>query len=358
MRFERGSDLPRNALKSFARETDADTPRGRHPVNWEAVMDVQLDLWKHWQSDVGRTFARGFAQSLRDKGDDAHGGMDLADIEAKKIYQADPISVTEDVLTLVEAAYPTFEIEPLRGSDLLTTHGFVLLPRPYVMRDVSKKRIAIRALAWMPAHQEAVPEQEAEERFGINISMYTYLYDEDDDFNGDILREWQDYRERGGQSRPSNFDLVHITTWWFGQSWDKMAGDLVLPEDEQRAEAGMEGFKSTFQFFQAFLRIAQQTITRSDVRRAPRGQRKRAKREEFEDDPFVTIITLRRHESTGEGSGEPANYSHRFIVRGHWRNQWYPSLGEHRQKWIGGYVKGPEDAELIVKPTRAFEVVR
>jgi hypothetical protein len=37
------------------------------------------------------------------------------------------------------------------------------------------------------------------------------------------------------------------------------------------------------------------------------------------------------------------------MVRGHWRNQWYPSLNAHRQRWISPYVKGPEDEELVLK---------
>jgi hypothetical protein len=53
-----------------------------------------------------------------------------------------------------------------------------------------------------------------------------------------------------------------------------------------------------------------------------------------------------------------ANYSHRFIVSGHWRNQWYASGQVHRQIWISPYVKGPEDQPLVVRPRRVFSLVR
>jgi hypothetical protein len=69
------------------------------------------------------------------------------------------------------------------------------------------------------------------------------------------------------------------------------------------------------------------------------------------------IVRLRREagdEPPGEENGE-ANYSHRFIVSGHWRNQWYPSEKLHRQIWISPYVKGPEDKPLIVRPRRVFQ---
>jgi hypothetical protein len=35
------------------------------------------------------------------------------------------------------------------------------------------------------------------------------------------------------------------------------------------------------------------------------------------------------------------------VVRGHWRNQWYPSLNARRPLWIAPYLKGPDDAPLL-----------
>ena len=47
--------------------------------------------------------------------------------------------------------------------------------------------------------------------------------------------------------------------------------------------------------------------------------------------------------------GEPVNWTHRWLVDGFWRSQWFPSLGRHRQIWISPYVKGPEDLPLVIK---------
>lgn len=47
-------------------------------------------------------------------------------------------------------------------------------------------------------------------------------------------------------------------------------------------------------------------------------------------------------------TGEGTEWNHRWIVRGHWRNQWYPSTQVHRPKYVPSYVKGPEDKPLIV----------
>lgn len=51
-------------------------------------------------------------------------------------------------------------------------------------------------------------------------------------------------------------------------------------------------------------------------------------------------------------SGSRREYSHRFIVRGFWRNQAYGKNHElRRRQWIPPFVKGPADKPLIAKET-------
>lgn len=66
----------------------------------------------------------------------------------------------------------------------------------------------------------------------------------------------------------------------------------------------------------------------------------------------VTTITLRRLRSIDEFPADDASrtYSHRWIVRGHWRRQAYgPGHGQRRPVWVPSYIKGPPDAPLLVK---------
>lgn len=70
----------------------------------------------------------------------------------------------------------------------------------------------------------------------------------------------------------------------------------------------------------------------------------------------VTCASLRhnRYTSDAERAAEARNYSHRWIVRGHMRNQ---PIGprnakggqQHMRVWIAPYVKGPEEKPLILK---------
>lgn len=62
--------------------------------------------------------------------------------------------------------------------------------------------------------------------------------------------------------------------------------------------------------------------------------------------PEICVITLRTPEPqpvTVEQEARNIEWSHRWVVRGHSRNQYYPSTGEHRTIWIESYEKGPED---------------
>jgi hypothetical protein len=70
----------------------------------------------------------------------------------------------------------------------------------------------------------------------------------------------------------------------------------------------------------------------------------------------VTCASLRRYHYTNdaEREAEARDYSHRWIVRGHMRNQ---PIGprnakggqQHQRVWIAPYVKGPEDKPLVLK---------
>lgn len=70
----------------------------------------------------------------------------------------------------------------------------------------------------------------------------------------------------------------------------------------------------------------------------------------------VRMVILRENvhspRGDGTGGGSRREYSHRFIVRGFWRNQAYGKNHElRRRQWIPPFVKGPADKPLIAKDT-------
>jgi hypothetical protein len=76
------------------------------------------------------------------------------------------------------------------------------------------------------------------------------------------------------------------------------------------------------------------------------------------DSEQVRFIDLR---PVSKSYREPTNeqrdvdWKCQWLVTGHHRNQWYPSLNDHRMIWVAPYIKGPEDAPL---KERIYRVVR
>lgn len=72
-----------------------------------------------------------------------------------------------------------------------------------------------------------------------------------------------------------------------------------------------------------------------------------------EDAPYrphheTRVVQLRAFSAFDLNKGESGRqYHHRWIVRMHKVNQWYPSEGVHRIIWRGPYIKGPENAPLL-----------
>lgn len=78
------------------------------------------------------------------------------------------------------------------------------------------------------------------------------------------------------------------------------------------------------------------------------------------DDAVEIVHLTRRSRGEGErqGSRVPTIRASQWKVRGHYRNQWYPSLGEHRRLWIADHTAGPSDAPMrerqrvyVIRPT-------
>jgi hypothetical protein len=93
-----------------------------------------------------------------------------------------------------------------------------------------------------------------------------------------------------------------------------------------------------------------QTVAQLERVLPDRAERRRAARAGANLNEF-TVVQLRRRTPVNhpdEGQAEAVNWSRRWMVSGHWRRQWYPSLQDHRAVWVHGYVKGPEDKPLVL----------
>lgn len=151
---------------------------------------------------------------------------------------------------------------------------------------------------------------------------------------------------------------IYATSWLFGEkpgiteystTWLEQHGAI---EDDDAP-------RRMFQFVLAAQQwLSQKILTTKEVA-LDRPARRRASRV-MELVSSVKVIALRAYESSSGQTSErrEIDWSHRWIVSGHWRKQLHPSTGESVPTWIGPHIKGPEDKPLKVDGARVFGVVR
>jgi hypothetical protein len=97
----------------------------------------------------------------------------------------------------------------------------------------------------------------------------------------------------------------------------------------------------------AALYLMSQRLTMRVAHPIDRHTRKRMAKQNTELPPILRVISLRRMEQERpKGASHPVDWQWKWEVRGHWRNQFCPSTGDHKPVFIEAYIKGPEEKPL------------
>ena len=273
---------------------------------WHRAFDMQMELWLRTSStSVEEKIAayRAIGGEVDDKA-----AEQTVHALTKTLFLADPFFVSADMCQLIEAAHRTFKPEPFQASDFLSPCGFLWFDRPVVVPLADgAEPIGFCAFTWIYLAQDAASEDTP---VGIVLSVFNSEPPNDDP----VMQA---------------FKLVR-----FGEPPDEGTGWWPLMQTTLRL---MAEFRPASRY----------------SARPERAARRRAKRLKFPERE-VTVVRLRRERASSERLGGTADYRFRFMVSGHWRNQWFPSLGEHRQVWIAPYVKGPDEKPFRPPHGRAF----
>lgn len=208
-------------------------------------------------------------------------------------------------------------MKSFRLGDLPSKHGVVGFGEPFMLAN----GVSVDAVAWGVADIEE----------GASLQLA--------------------FRMERGDGRPSWIDnmVQHID---FQEGRDLELPPLVAPgdgvDDPELAEIWSR-YASMLRIYFAAMGLMQ-IPTVAEMRPLPvpaKVAKKRAKKGRV--DPEVRIVTLRpmRNENvTHSPSGR--KYHHRWLVRGHWRNQACgPKQSERKRTWVPSYTKGPDGAPLI-----------
>ena len=362
---------------------------------WHEAYDAQMGLWRWVRTEAGAYYLRrGWEVTSRDCTESSAQLLKrIYMAEEGKLLDAEPIFVSREMCEVVAAAAPGFQPEVLLPTDLLTAHGFLYFEKPFEVKDRFEQPFVIKAISWAPLLSDRLERRDEldkaldEKQTLLNFLAgkdYVKMWDEieadparlavtpDEDF--DLPEVLESARELGWQ--PDGLAITvyqevpdhareywnnsaagklgplpamtggHYTPWWFGMSFEGNEVDVL---------GNPTGAEWWWKITQTTFRLMQQRLSTRTRHKPSRPARRSARRIGFPDENEVLVVRLRREQS--ESHGEPtgdAHYSHRFIVHGFWRNQWYPSAKMHRQIYIDDFVKGPDDAPLIVRPRRAF----
>jgi hypothetical protein len=307
------------------------------------VMDELLDARKLWDTQRFREIA--VMDTIPEEGAtdaDVENAIRILSTERRILDSPDIFFVEPDMHRLILAAMETFEPEPLLSTDLITTTGFVRLPESIEVPSVTESPSGFRRInpemteGYSPAHSafgwetQGLAVEGSEELLTGKGLLLTYFHTPTD-IDG---------------LRPGLFPGRYIG-WPLKDTLD----------ENQRLAAE---WHPAYLYPRVFFRLVMQRLT--EVTTAPpvsREVRRRHQREGYEL-PRYSVVRLRRKSHPSAASEEAERkwrLNYRTITRGHWRNQPYPSLGEGvtRQIWIDQFIRGPEDAELVIRP-RIFDV--
>lgn len=253
--------------------------------------------------------------------------------------------VTEDMVDLVSAGAEALENEGEVVMDWRlapTDAGLVRFEKPIFLSNVDDGEggafpLKAEWMLWGPI----TPDENGRKR----IATFWFT---DPRLDDPIAR---DFRNELGFDEVAEQVLSCMGRWlWVG--CDIHASDMPIDYGLKAPTTEFNGVVSdsvrTGRILLSLWMMLNQTIV--DVSEPPieRPTKRRAKKMGIPD--RVSVIRLRRHERPYQGEGESqVEWSHRWMVRGHWRMQ---ACGEGRKErtriWVHPHIKGPDDKPLIV----------
>ncbi len=327
-------------------------------ANWHRALDIQMDALKWHREEYGQNVIVNYLRSVYENAARLDGTPltthelimveamlhDDARLVTQTLHRADTCYITSDMLHLVlQAAHdmPDDQIQ-IDFRNLMTPCGFVLLEEPISGEDRNGSLTVFNAMAWNSYELRLNPHTSEMERCLV-LHFYADTYDDTD---GGNLRVREICQEHGIPVPP--LTLLHMFYAFDGHiiTHNELPGGAIVEE--------------LLKVFYAIQLLSHQTIGEPMQLRPDRGTRKRFARD-FPDEPerLITLITLRR--KTVKKDDEPdgtVEWQSRWVVRGHWRRQWYPKLKRHDWKYIHEYIKGPEDKPLRLTERRVFDFRR
>jgi hypothetical protein len=240
---------------------------------------------------------------------------------------------------LLTRNYPTLPEFWLRAHELGPRRGYMWFAEPIPLVPGDPEHV--RAMAWG-----------TDEEDGYFVCPFTC------------------FRGPGAELIKGTFDVYHgaprhLIAWREGESltaWIERERQMFLNPEYARNTRTLSGLDTDTDYqqriawgrvFATAVTIMNQTLVTVAPYGADRNSRRRIERLRppgvEPPHPLVKAILLRRQYTVRQGpapDSEPVDWSCQWVVHEHWRQQWYPSLNQHKWVMIAEHLKGPPDKPL------------
>lgn len=291
--------------------------------NYSQALEDKYEIIKTWESPKGRDWMRQYfdyeSESL-----------------IQEIRESYPFFVESDICKLISEASGSLPRSTLSEELFITKSGWVTLDTPILLKVPLPKRdedpIYLKYFAWY------VFEKSSGEDFDYYFSFYEFRF-------GKIYP----FLFLGGKfdEEFAGMDIFNYSV--IGDKPETV--NINNQQDIDEANLAKRILKSWIISF--FLFVNQKLLVRSK-QIANRTTRRRLNLNP--DLSEIDVILLRTHIYKPTGGGADVEWSCKWLVRGHWRQQPYKN-GIYRPIWIAPYWKGPDD-KPVKNPNKIFDVTR
>jgi len=285
--------------------------------------------------------------------------------EGRRLAESELYVLTPHMCDVVAAAALTLTREDLAQigeGDLPSTTGLVILPHHLLIRSVTGNLGDDRAYTWRtPARIWPMSAGLHARRASPAVRM-SLFHDAHGPVQPDSFVEFAARARVAGTPLPPLIldakrclpfhDAFSRSTRRIGEA--NLELEKARGADENRVDGeyapgseiddAYDLFMPKFLF--AFWRLCEQRIAVLD--HAPVNHNARVFADRAGIPPQVRIVRLRRAEQQpGDLASGGHEWKHRWTVRMHKVNQWYPSEGRHKVIYRGPYLKGPEGKPIL-----------
>lgn len=318
---------------------------------YDVALDSQTEWASFWTSSAGRSTFHNYISAVvrrRQEMGEEEPSRILEDeygehrLSMLPILNGDTYYWSPQILDLLKPAIKSLpDTWALMRQHMPSASGFFYLGKEWDM--------GIKALAWsvFDAEEKALAGQGGLVAFPVSNEMI--------DFNGlSLIAFMQNPDTRITMPLPCR------STMFVGESLQQWKLNAVRYAVDINADIKeIESDYMAIRLFATMLAFIHQRILISFPQDASRPSRRRAEQAGRTAANSVNVIRLRAisRRSGNVSDEEIVDWTCRWIVRGHWREQWYPSLDRHQPVFINPYIKGPDDKPLK-DTSRLFAVVR